>query len=268
MRRITIAATAVAVLAAPAAAQAHVTLQPKEVPAASFTRLDVRVPNERDDSGTVKVQVQFPDGIASASYEPVPGWTVKVVKEKAPEPIDLHGEEVTEQIDTITFTGSGKEGVIGPGQFRDFGLSVRTPDGEPGETVTFKAVQTYESGEVVRWIGPEDSDDPAPTVTLAASPDAAHGGGTSGAAGGSAGAQEPAAGGDTPTQSGTSEEPVAVENTSAPAAESAGDGGSDGLSIAALIVGGLGLIAGVAGLMMGRRARNERTRTAPVASQP
>ncbi len=267
MRRITIAATAVAVLAAPAAAQAHVTLQPKEVPAASFTRLDVRVPNERDDSGTVKVQVQFPDGIASASYEPVPGWTVKVAKEKAPEPIDLHGEEVTEQIDTVTFTGSGKEGVIGPGQFRDFGLSVRTPDGEPGETVTFKAVQTYESGEVVRWIGPEDSDDPAPTLTLAASPDA-HGGGTSGAAGGSAGAQEPAAGGDTPTQSGTTEEPVAVENTSAPAAESAGDGGSDGLSIAALIVGGLGLIAGVAGLMMGRRARNERTGSAPVASQP
>ncbi len=261
MRRITIAATAAAVLAAPAAAQAHVTVQPKEVPAASFTRLDVRVPNERDDSGTVKVQVQFPDGIASASYEAVPGWKVKVVKEKAPEPIDLHGEEVTEQIDTVTFTGSGKEGVIGPGEFRDFGLSVRTPDGEPGETVTFKAVQTYESGEVVRWIGAEDSEDPAPTVTLTASPDAAP-------AGGASGAQEPAAGGDTPTQSGAAEEPVAVENTSAPGAESTGDDGGDGLSIAALIVGALGLIAGVAGLMMGRRARNERNGTAPVATQP
>jgi periplasmic copper chaperone A len=260
MRRIALAATAAAVLAAPAAAQAHVTLQPKEVPAGSFTRLDVRVPNERDDSGTVKVQVQFPDGIASASYEAVPGWRVKVVKEEAPEPIDLHGEEVTEQVDTITFTGDGKQGIVKPSEFRDFGLSLRTPDGEPGETVTFKAVQTYESGEVVRWIGPEDSDEPAPTVTLAAAPDA-HGGGTTG----SAGAQEPA-GGDTPTQSGA-EEPAAVENTSGTAAESA-DGGSDGLSIAALIVGALGLIAGVAGLIMGRRARNERTGSAPVATQP
>jgi periplasmic copper chaperone A len=261
MRRITIAATAAAVLAAPAAAQAHVTLQPQEVPAGSFARLDVRVPNERDDAGTVKVQVQFPDGIASASYESVPGWRVKVVKEQAPEPIDLHGEEVTEQIDTITFTGDGKQGIVRPGEFRDFGLSLRTPDGEPGESVTFKAVQTYESGEVVRWIGPEDSDDPAPTVTLAAAP-GAHGGSSSS----SVGAQEPAAAGDTPTQSGA-EAPVAAENASAATTESS-DGGGDGLAIAALIVGALGLIAGLAGVMMGRRARNERTRSAPVPTQP
>ena len=33
-------------------------------------------------------------------------------------------------------------------------------------TLTFKAVQTYDDGEVARWIGAPDSDTPAPTVTL------------------------------------------------------------------------------------------------------
>ena len=70
-------------LAVPAAAQAHVTLQPNTAAAGAFTRLDVRVPNERDDASTTKVEVQFPDGFASASYEPVPGWDVKVTKEHA-----------------------------------------------------------------------------------------------------------------------------------------------------------------------------------------
>ena len=245
MRRITLALTAAAVLAAPAAAQAHVTIQPKEVPAGSFARLDVRVPNERDDAGTTKVQVQMPDGVASASYESVPGWTVEITREAAPEPIDMHGEEVTEQIDTVTFTGNGKQGIVEPGQFRDFGLSVRTPDGEPGETLTFKAIQTYEGGEIVRWIGPEDSDDPAPTITLAETP-----------------GQHGASAAD------TGDEEVSTIPASAPAASDDGGGSGDGLSIAALIVGALGLAAGIAGLMMGRRARAEAETGHRVATQP
>ena len=51
----------------PAAAGAHVTLQPTEAPAGGFARLDVRVPNERDDAATRKVAVQMPPGFASAS---------------------------------------------------------------------------------------------------------------------------------------------------------------------------------------------------------
>ena len=65
--RITIAAAALlAALAFATAASAHVTLQPDEVPAGGFTRLDVRVPNERDDAGTTKVEVQFPPGFLFA----------------------------------------------------------------------------------------------------------------------------------------------------------------------------------------------------------
>jgi periplasmic copper chaperone A len=58
MRKTSPFACAATALAAPAAAQAHVTLQPTEVPAGGFTRLDVRIPNERDNADTTKVWCQ------------------------------------------------------------------------------------------------------------------------------------------------------------------------------------------------------------------
>ena len=76
-------------------------------------------------------------------------------------PVEEHGEQITEEVDTITWTGDGKTGIVRPGQFQDFGLSLGVPD-KPGTTLTFKALQTYEGGEVVRWIGPPDADSPAP----------------------------------------------------------------------------------------------------------
>jgi hypothetical protein len=82
MRQLIPAAFAALALVAPASAAAHVTIQPSTAPAGGFTRLDVRVPNERDDKGTIKVDVQMPPGFAFASYEPVPGWSVDITKEK------------------------------------------------------------------------------------------------------------------------------------------------------------------------------------------
>jgi periplasmic copper chaperone A len=226
---IPVAACALA-LAVPATAAAHVTIQPNAAPAGGFTRLDVRVPNERDDTGTVKVDVQMPPGFTSASYEPVPGWSVKITKRKVDEPIEVEGLELDEEIGRITWTGDPERGgIIRPGEFQDFGLSVAMPDGAPGSKLTFKALQAYQGGDVVRWIGPEDADEPAPTVTLTA---AAEGGGHG--APGAAAASEPA---------------------SAPASSPpAGDDDGDGLAIAALVVAVLALIAGVAGLVTRRRA--------------
>ncbi len=205
-----LAATGALVL--PAAASAHVTLQPSSVAAGGFTRLDVRVPNERDDSATTKVDVQLPAGFEFVSYEPRPGWKVNVRRD---------GETVSQ----ITWTGDERRGAIAPGQFVDFGLSLRIPDGKAGDKLTFKALQTYDNGEVVRWIGPEDAEEPAPVVTLTEPAEA----------GGHAAAN--------------AEETVAA----APAAAESDDGGTDGVSIAALIVGALGLAAGVAALVASRR---------------
>jgi periplasmic copper chaperone A len=237
------ALAAAAALALPAAASAHVTIQPSTAPADGFTRIDVRVPNERDDAGTTKVEVQLPPGFAFVSYEPRPGWKVTLKKVKLDKPLKTdEGLEVSEGIGQITWTGDGKQGVIGPGEFVDFGLSVKMPPGKPGQKLTFKALQTYEGGEVVRWIGPESADEPAPTVTLTAA-GAGGGHGAPGTAGGdqsvssSSGGQEPAAAGESTLASSTTDS----------------DGGGDGLAIAALIVGALGLLAGIAALATARR---------------
>jgi uncharacterized protein YcnI len=212
-RRIIIAA-ALGALAAPSAAGAHVTLQPKEATAGAFTRLDVRVPTERE-APTTKVEVQFPSGFADASYEPVPGWKVTVAHRKLAKPVKTdEGDTLTEEVSTMTWTATA--GGIPPGAFQDFGISVQIPD-KAGDQLVFKALQTYRGGEVVRWIGPEGSDEPAPAVAVVA------GAGDAVQHGDNAGAE-----------------------TSAKADDEGED--SDTLAIIALIVGGLGLLLGIAGL--------------------
>jgi uncharacterized protein YcnI len=217
MRRKTlpIAAALAATLALPAAAGAHVTVQPKQAPAGGFARLDVRVPNEDPSKATTTIEVQMPPGFAEASYEPVPGWRVAVAKRKLPVPVKTdEGDTLTEEVSKLTFTATGKG--IEPGQFQDFGLSVGIPDRPVGTKLTFKALQTYAGGKVVRWIGPPGSDEPAPQVELVSAA-------TSGA-------------------------------TRAPAAASDDDSedGGDTLSIIALIAGALGLLAGGGALLRSR----------------
>jgi uncharacterized protein len=216
--------TVTALLVVSSNAAAHVTLQPSTAPAGQFVRLDVRVPNEQDKASTNKVSVQFPDGFIFASYEPVPGWTVKVKKSKLTTPVKAEGETFTEQVSEMTWTGSGSEGKIGPGQFQDFGLSVQIPD-KAGTKLTFKAIQTYDNGDVVRWIGAEGSEEPAPIVTVTA-----------------------AASGD----SGTASTGSADEEKSSSDESSSDD--SKTLAIIALVVGGLGLLLGGFALNRARRA--------------
>ena len=72
------------------------------------------------------------------------------------------GETVTERAGTVTWEG----GKIAPGEFDEFGLSAKVPAEQT--TLVFPAVQTYSNGDVVRWIGAPDADEPAPRVTLTA----------------------------------------------------------------------------------------------------
>jgi periplasmic copper chaperone A len=218
-RRVVGAAVAASALAAPAAAGAHVTLQPNTATAGAFTVENVRVPNERDNASTVKVDVQLPHGFGFASYEAKPGWTVKVTKEKLAKPIQTDDGPIDEEVRRITFTGHGPNGKIAPGQFMDFPLSVQIP-GKAGDKLTFKAIQTYSNGEVVRWIGAPDSDTPAPIVSVTGN-DAA----------------KPA---------------VATTAATPPARSDGGGGASKGLAWTALILGALGLVAGLAAFGMRR----------------
>jgi uncharacterized protein YcnI len=206
---------------APVAA-AHVTLNPREWEAEGFARFAVRVPNERDGADTTRVTMKFPDQVLSASFQPVEGWRRTVKMARLDEPLEIEGERITEKIDTVTWSG----GRIRAGEFQEFGVSFQVPD-EPGADLAFPSVQTYSNGEVVRWIGPEDADEPAPRVTvLEAQPEE-----------GAAAEEEPAA---TATPA-----PAAAED----------DGGSDTLSIVALVVGAAGLLAGGLALIRGRERR-------------
>jgi periplasmic copper chaperone A len=211
-------------LAVPATAGAHVTLNPREWEAGGFARFAVRVPNERDDADTTRVTVQFPENVVSASFQPVEGWKRTITMERLDEPIEEEGEEpITERLATVTWSG----GRIRPGEFQEFGVSFQVPEDAVGESLVFPSVQRYSNGEVVRWIGPEDADEPAPLVEVL-----------------------PAA-----------EEEAEAATTPAPEATPASDGASSdddatGRANLALGVGIVGLIAGLGalGLTLVRRS--------------
>jgi uncharacterized protein YcnI len=214
-RKTAVAAVAASALAAPAAANAHVTLQPNTAAAGAYTVENVRVPNERDKASTVKVDLQLPHGFVAVSYEPKAGWAVKVTKAKLAKPIQTDDGPIDEEVRRITFSGHGPNGKIAPGQFMDFPLSVQIP-GKAGDKLVFKAIQTYSNGKVVRWIGAPDSETPAPIVTVVKA---------------------------------TASSATAPPAPAPPARASGDDGGggaSKGLGITALILGALGLVAGLA----------------------
>jgi uncharacterized protein YcnI len=233
MRRIAIGAAAALALLAPATAQAHVSLHPNEVPTGSFATLGIRVPNEMEKANTVKLAVQVPPGFLDISTEFIPSWTSKVLTSKLAKPVQTDDGEVTEQVREIIWTGHGTQGLIPPGQFLNFPISTEIP-GKAGEVLTFKVLQYYDNGEVVRWIGSPDSETPAPEIDVT----------TAG------GVLQDVAGSETAP-------PSPSAKTSAEGETSTGSSSSDsdgkGLGIAALILGALGLIAGGTALIRSRR---------------
>ncbi|HEX2031045.1 MAG TPA: YcnI family protein [Actinomycetota bacterium] len=160
MRRALIAlGVGFAVLGLAAPALAHVTIQPDEALVGDFARFVVRVPTERDDASTIEIQLELPP-LAFVSFQDTPGWERSIEMRTLDEPLEVFGEQVTEVVGTVTWEG----GEIEPNEFQEFGFSARMPDQET--TLEFAAIQTYDSGEVVRWIGPPDSEEPAALVEV------------------------------------------------------------------------------------------------------
>jgi uncharacterized protein YcnI len=159
MRKLIVVGTSVlAMLIAAGPALAHVTVQPSEGVIGSFSAFVIRAPNERDNASTTKIEVEFPP-LPSVSFMDVPGWERSVEMRTLDEPLELFGEEITEVVGTVTWEG----GDIGPGEFQEFPFSIAVP--EEVTTLEFPAIQTYDNGEVVRWIGPPDSEEPAALVS-------------------------------------------------------------------------------------------------------
>ena len=203
-------------------ASAHVTIDTLgPVSQGSFAKIGFSVPNERDDAGTVMLSVQLPQDhpLAFVSVQPMPGWEITTATRTLDEPLEGEGSSITEVVDTVTWTATG-DTQIAPGEFELFWISAGQMPTDVTELV-FPAVQTYSSGEEVAWIeettegGPEP-ELPAPTLQLVAAD----------------------AGGE--------------EATAAPSADEEDDD-SNTLSIVALVVGALGLVAGIAALVIARR---------------
>jgi uncharacterized protein len=154
---------AVAAVVFPAAAVAHVTIQPSEWEAGAFATVVLRVPNERDDAETTTVTVQFPEDVPTARFKANPNCTHEVTKVPLDQPI----EELTERIDTVTWTCDPPIAADG---FDEFGISIRVPeDAAPGDEILFPATQTYSSGEEVSWVDPDpEGESPAPRITIVA----------------------------------------------------------------------------------------------------
>ncbi|MER6467131.1 YcnI family copper-binding membrane protein [Streptomyces collinus] len=177
------AATAVAgtaVLALSGTAFAHVTVQPEGTAAkGGYAVVDFKVPNERDDASTTKVEVNFPADhpIASVMPQPLPGWKIDVTRSKLDKPLTMHGKKIDEAVTKVTWTADGKG--VEPGYFQKFPLSVGTLP-EDTDQLVFKAIQTYSNKEVVRWIevaqdGQEEPENPAPVLELSAATGDHHG---------------------------------------------------------------------------------------------
>ena len=216
-----------AAVAFPAAAVAHVTIQPGEWEAGAFAAMVVRVPNERDNAETTRVTMQFPENVPSARFQAHPFCEREVQTEELDQPI----EELTERIVSVTWTCDPPIAADG---YDEFGMSFQVPeDAQPGDEILFPAVQVYSSGERVRWVDPDpEGESPAPRIVVVA-PE-----------------QEEAA------------PPPAATTTEAEAAAAAASSDDDSSSTAALVFGIAGLAAGLIALGVALFRKPKATTTA------
>lgn len=131
-------------------ADAHVTLQPVAGRPAELQRYRVIVPNEESAKATTGVDLRMPPGITFALVEAAPGWRTQIVR---------HAGAVAE----LHWRG----GRVPPGGYAELHFIARNPV-RTGPLV-WKALQRYDGGEVVRWIGSASSDNPAPVTQLSES---------------------------------------------------------------------------------------------------
>lgn len=232
-----LAGTAVLALSVPAFA--HVSVQPEGTAAkGGYAVVDFKVPNERDNASTTKLEVTFPTDhpLASVMPQPVPGWTAKVTKATLDKPLEMHGKKITEAVTKVTWTADDKG--IEPGFFQKFPVSVGTLPEDTDELV-FKAIQTYSNKEVVRWIevpqdGQEEPENPAPVLELSAAEDGHHG-------------------------SSSSDKASDSDDAEAASAKTAAAEPANGSDTTARVLGVVGIVVGALGVAYGVIAGRRRT---------
>jgi periplasmic copper chaperone A len=203
-------------------ASAHVTVSPASLPKGTGDALlTFRVPNESSTSSVVGLRIQFPTDppIAVVSPQAGSGWTVLARTVHLARPVTTDDGTFTSVVAEIDWTG----GSIPVGQFGAFSV---LGQGFPSDTsrLVFKAVQLYSDGSSVAWIqvpdrAVPDPSHPAPTIQL-------------------------------------TDNAGSVTTTTSPAvAAGSVSGGSNGLSITALIVAGAAVVVAGLAIWLGRPLR-------------
>lgn len=229
MRRVTAAGmtAAVALVLASAPAAAHNEWEPNTAAPGSVVDLTLFVEDEQPSAGTTKVELFFPAPITVAALPAVPGWTAT--------PMD---GQLGGPASGVTWTGGPAPGDL------DLPIRLGPLPGEPGR-LQFKTVQTYDNGEVDRWIdawpaGAPEPPAPGPVLDLVS-------GGPGSIPATTASPTTTAASTTTTTASSTTTE---VEQA---AAEDTGDG--SGGSVVPWVVAAVVVLAVAAGLVVFLRAR-------------
>ncbi|GLW99300.1 YcnI family protein [Microtetraspora sp. NBRC 16547] len=162
----------------PAVAFAHVKVTSDTATQGGYAALTFRVPNERDNASTTKIEVQLPTDtpLASVSVKPHPGWSYEITKTKLAAPIEAHGAQISEVVGQITWTATDSKSGIQPGEYEEFSVSAGPLPNT--DRLVFKALQHYSNGEIVRWIqdpsaGGDEPERPAPVLRLVPKGDAA-----------------------------------------------------------------------------------------------
>ena len=234
-----------AALLAPSAALAHVSFHPNAIPQGAFVTTDIRVPNEEDKADVTAIRIKLPDGVLDAEGAPPAGWSFRTKTRKLAKPIKTDDGTVTSEVTEVDFTG----GRVKPGDFGDFPVALGLPDAaKDGQVIGFPTIQTYSNGDVVRWIGSPSDDKPAPTIDVTA-PGAAALDVTGGDAGPPAKLPANLTGVASPSSAGAATPVAATKATTTVVTKKE----TSTLSIVALIVGVLGLIAGGVALASTRR---------------
>ena len=145
------ALAAVGLFASRADAHAEFVGAPAGVAPDRDVALTLNVPHERDDATyNVGVAIALPAGWSMASCQSKPTWTCASASDG--------GRAV------VRFT---KDGGAAPAEDESFRFTVHT--GTEGGTFPLPTVQTYNTGEVVRWIEAAGSAEPAPSLTVSGS---------------------------------------------------------------------------------------------------
>lgn len=227
--------TVLLVGAVAAPASAHVTVHSSDATQGGFGLVTFRVPTESDTASTVELKVQLPTDqpIASVSTQPIPGWTSTVTTKKLSTPIKSDDGEVTEVASVVDWKADNPANGIKPGQFQQFTLSAGPLP--KVASLQFKAIQTYSDGSQIAWIeqqtpGGAEPEHPAPTLKLA-----------------------PASSTDDTAPAATNSDTSGTSGDNTTAASS--DGASKGSVTVAMVLGIIGLLAGLAGLTVGMTAR-------------